>query len=49
MNRFYWGDQAATLGEDHITQQTGVALYDGENKVCINLSIFFLTDLVYRM
>lgn len=32
MNRFQWGETAVDLGENHVTSQTGVALYDGDNK-----------------
>ncbi|KAH3843715.1 vacuolar protein-sorting-associated protein 36-like isoform X2 [Dreissena polymorpha] len=32
MNRFQWGDTNLSLGEDSLTNQTGIALYDGESK-----------------
>ncbi|KAL4229714.1 Vacuolar protein-sorting-associated protein 36 [Mactra antiquata] len=32
MNRFQWGETTADHGESHITSQTGVALYDGNDK-----------------
>jgi len=33
MNRFQWGEHTFVPGEVHITNQTGVALYDGDEKV----------------
>lgn len=33
MNRFQWGETTVDTGESHVTSQTGVALYDGEEKV----------------
>ncbi|WAQ99329.1 VPS36-like protein [Mya arenaria] len=40
MNRFYWSDTSPALGEVHITQQVGVALYDGADKTsCLCLPL----------
>jgi hypothetical protein len=39
MNRFQWGETTADHGEIHVTSQTGVALYDGEEKVYIHSEI----------
>ncbi|XP_052792451.1 vacuolar protein-sorting-associated protein 36-like [Mya arenaria] len=44
MNRFYWSDTSPALGEVHITQQVGVALYDGADKTNFVGGILSLTS-----
>ncbi|XP_045204442.1 vacuolar protein-sorting-associated protein 36-like [Mercenaria mercenaria] len=44
MNRFQWGETTADLGEIHVTSQTGVALYDGEDKTNFVGGVLSLTS-----
>ena len=46
MNRFQWCDCALDSWESHVTNQTGVALYDGEDKVGYLTHISILNSTV---
>ena len=38
MDRFEWSDFTLQSWEAHVTNQTGVALYDGNDKVTVALT-----------